>query len=147
MFCVTRNLVEGRHRRRFTSSHRHCCLSHDRHAVGRVTVEQTFPVKVDAERRPTPPQSLLDAAGVGDGQDLIAHLEAPGRIVLEGPATVLEGPATVLARLQAAVRAGKDGRGITASLADELLGERAGDTSLDPSPIQPDLDAEPDVGR
>ena len=105
-----------------------------------MTAEPVFRVKVDAKRRPTLPQSLLDAAGVGGGQDLIAHLEAPGRIVLEGPATVL-------ARLQAAVRAGKDERGITTSLADELLAERAGDTSLDPSTAGPDPAAEPDPAR
>ena len=105
-----------------------------------MTAEPTFRVKVDAKRRPTLPQSLLDAAGVGGGQDLIAHLETPGRIVLEGPATVL-------ARLQAAVRAGKDERGVTASLADELLAERAADTSLDPSTAEPDPDVDPDVGR
>ncbi len=89
-----------------------------------MTTEPTFRVKVDAKRRPTLPQSLLDAAGIGGGQDLIAHLEPPGRIVLEGAGTVL-------ARLQDAVRAGKDARGITASLADELLVERAADTSMD----------------
>lgn len=105
-----------------------------------MTVELTFRVKVDAKRRPTLPQSLLDAAGVGDGQDLIAHLEAPGRIVLEGPATVL-------ARLQAAVRAGKDERGITASLADELLAERATDTSLDTPAAAADPGAGPGTSR
>lgn len=98
-----------------------------------MSLEQTFRVKVDAKRRPTLPQSLLDAAGVGGGQDLIAHLDGPGRIVLEGPATVL-------ARLQAAVRAGKDERGTTALLADELLAERAGDTSLDDVQPTPDAD-------
>ena len=105
-----------------------------------MTVEPTFRVKVDAKRRPTLPQHLLDAAGVGDGQDLIAHLEAPGRIVLEGPATVL-------ARLQAAVRAGKEERGVTASLAEELLAERAVDTSLDPAPTDASTLAEPHADR
>ena len=66
-----------------------------------MTAEPRFRVKVDAKRRPTLPQSLLDAAGVGGGEDLIAHLEPPGRIVLEGPATVL-------ARLQETIRAGKN---------------------------------------
>lgn len=94
--------------------------------------ERTFRVKVDVKRRPTLPQSLLDAAGVGGGQDLIAHLDGPGRIVLEGPATVL-------ARLQAAVRAGKDTRGVNAALADELLAERAADASLDEA--SPESDA------
>lgn len=92
-----------------------------------MAAEPTFRVKVDAKRRPTLPQSLLDAAGVGPGQELIAHLDATGRIVLEGPATVL-------ARLQDAVRAGKDAHGVTASLADELLADRGQDTSLRAAP-------------
>lgn len=57
------------------------------------------------------------------GHDLIARVEGPGRIVLEDAATVL-------ARLQAAVAAGKAAAGITHSLAEELLAERAADTSL-----------------
>ena len=80
-----------------------------------MTDEAMFRVKVDAKRRPTLPQALLDAAGVGGGQDLIAHLEEPGRIVLEAPGAVL-------ARLQEAVRAGKQQRQ-----------EEAGDVDADAS--------------
>ena len=40
----------------------------------------------------------------------------------------------MLARLQAAVAAGMAERGVTASLADELLDERRADTSLEPDP-------------
>ena len=80
-----------------------------------MTGEVMFRVKVDAKRRPTLPQALLDAAGVGGGQDLVAHLEEPGRIVLEAPAAVL-------ARLQEAVRAGKQAR-------EEGAGDVDADTS------------------
>lgn len=80
-------------------------------------------LRLDGKRRPTLPQSLLDAAGVGPGQDLVARVEGPGRIVLEGAATVLAG-------LQAAVRSGKETHGSTGSLADKLLADRAADASL-----------------
>lgn len=60
---------------------------------------------------------------MGPGQDLVARVEGPGRIVLEAAATVLAG-------LQAAVRSGKETHGSTGSLADELLADRAADVSL-----------------
>lgn len=80
-------------------------------------------LKLDDKRRPTLPQSLLDAAGVGPGEELVAHVEGPGRIVLEGTDAVLAG-------LQEAVRAGKRSHGAVGSLADELLADRAADASL-----------------
>lgn len=100
--------------------------------VVRMAVGASYRVRVDDKRRPALPKALLDAAGVGPGEDLIASVEGPGRIVLEDAATVLR-------RLQAAVAAGMAERGVTASLADELLAERATDTSLemDPPPGEP----------
>ena len=95
--------------------------------VGGMTSPVSFRLRLDGKRRPTLPQSLLDAAGVGPGQDLVAHVEGPGRIVLEAAATVLAG-------LQAAVRAGKTSHGSTGStgsLAAELLADRLADSSLD----------------
>lgn len=84
----------------------------------------SFRLRLDEKRRPTLPQSLLDAASVGPGQDLVARLEGPGRIVLEGTAVVLAG-------LQAAIRSGRESRGSTRPLADALLADRAADSSLD----------------
>jgi bifunctional DNA-binding transcriptional regulator/antitoxin component of YhaV-PrlF toxin-antitoxin module len=99
-------------------------LAHARCMVGGMTSPVSFRLRLDGKRRPTLPQSLLDAAGVGPGQDLVAHVEGPGRIVLEGAATVLAG-------LQAAVRAGKTSHGSAGSLAAELLADRLADSSLD----------------
>ncbi len=96
-----------------------------------------YRVRVDHKRRPSLPQQLLDEAGVGAGQDLIARVEGPGRIVLEDAATVL-------GRLQAAVREGMAAHGVSGSLADELLAERAADTSLEPAP--PDAEIAGGVG-
>lgn len=99
-------------------------LAHSQCMVGGMTSPVSFRLRLDGKRRPTLPQSLLDAAGVGPGQDLVAHVEGPGRIVLEGAATVLAG-------LQAAVRAGKTSHGAAGSLAAELLADRLADSSLD----------------
>lgn len=75
-------------------------------------------LRLDDKRRTTLPPALLAAAGVGPGADLVARVEAPGRIVLESPAAILAG-------LQAAVRQGAPTRGHTRSLVEELLAERA----------------------
>ncbi len=83
----------------------------------------SFRLRLDGKRRPTLPQSLLDAAGVGPGQELVAWVEGPGRIVLEDAATYLAG-------LQAAVRLGREAHGSTGSLADEVLADRAADVSM-----------------
>lgn len=89
--------------------------------MGRVTVPVSFVLRLDGKRRPTLPQALLDEAGVGPDQGLVAHVDGPGRIVLEATNAVL-------ANLQAVVRAGK--HEANQALADELLQERADDTSL-----------------
>lgn len=111
----------------------HCAGS-----VVRMTAGTSYRVRVDDKRRPALPKALLDAAGVGVGEDLIASVEGPGRIVLEDAASVLR-------RLQAAVAAGMAEHGVTASLADELLTERAADTSLEPDPtsLEPDPPGDP----
>ncbi|MDP9399305.1 MAG: hypothetical protein M3P96_16450 [Actinomycetota bacterium] len=83
-----------------------------------------FRLRLDEKRRPTLPQQLLDEAGVHPGEDLLARVEGPGRIVLEGPRAVLAG-------LQAAVRAGREARGSTGSLTEELLSDRSVDPSLE----------------
>lgn len=80
-------------------------------------------LRLDEKRRPTLPQSLTEAAGVGPGEDLVARVDGPGRIVLEGADTVLTG-------LQAAVRSGRQTYGSTGSLADGLSADRASDMSL-----------------
>lgn len=106
-----------------------------------------YRVRVDVKRRPTLPQELLDAAGVGVNSDVVARLEGPGRIVLEAPAMVLS-------RLQEAVRTGRDAREADpAATADELSGDRAadetGESAVFPpnhSDLEPEAGTEPDVG-
>lgn len=67
--------------------------------LGAMSVPVTVRLKLDAKRRPTIPSSVLDAAGVGPGEDLVARVEGPGRIVLESASSVL-------AQLQRAVAEG-----------------------------------------
>ncbi len=81
-------------------------------------------LRLDEKRRPTLPQSLLDAAELRADQGLVARVKGPGRIVLEGTAAVL-------VRLQAAVQSGKVAHDSLGPLADEILADRAADTSLD----------------
>ncbi len=83
-----------------------------------------YQVKVDAKRRPTLPAVLLAEAGINPGHELVARAQGQGRIMLEDPMAVL-------AAFQDEVLAGKSENGVTGSLADELLVERANDGSLD----------------
>lgn len=95
-------------------------------------------IRLDDKRRTTFPASVLAAAGVPAGVDLVVRADGPGRLVLESPAAILK-------RAQDAVRAGKAARAAatgdpalaTASLADQLLAERRADTSLH-TPHRPD---------
>lgn len=82
-----------------------------------------FRVTLDAKRRPTLPTALLRAAQIDPTHELIARPDGEGRIVLEDPEALLRA-------FQSAVLAGKAERGVTGSLADDLLAERAADRSL-----------------
>lgn len=91
-------------------------------------------LKIDSKRRAVLSPAVLAAAELAPGADLVARVEGPGRIVLES----LD---TVLARVQEAVRCGKAAAAREAFLAgeeppaeflaDELMAERARDTSLE----------------
>lgn len=83
----------------------------------------SYPVRLDARRRPTLPSALLEEAGIADSQELVARVDGPGRVVLEDPAALL-------ASLQASVLAKKSTRNIRGSLIDHLLEERRNDKSL-----------------
>lgn len=83
-----------------------------------------FRVHLDAKRRPTLPARLLDEAGVAGERDLIARVDAPGRIILEDPALALS-------ELQDRVAAQLDAMGqSTSELIESLLADRDADTSL-----------------
>lgn len=84
----------------------------------------SYPVRLDARRRPTLPSALLEEAGIMVGsQELVARVDGPGRVVLEDPAALL-------ASLQERVAAEKPTRTIRGSLVDHLLEERRNDKSL-----------------
>lgn len=83
-----------------------------------------YRVRLDDRRRPTLPPALLAEAGIdAEPHELVAHVEGPGRVVLEDPAALLEA-------LQEAVAAGKKAQHLTRPLADQLISERAADSSL-----------------
>ena len=84
----------------------------------------SYSVRLDGRRRPTLPSALLDEAGIMTGsQELIAHVEGPGRVVLEDPTALLR-------ELQNSVAAHKRERHIRGSLVDRLLEDRRDDKSL-----------------
>lgn len=84
----------------------------------------SYPVRLDARRRPTLPSALLEEAGIrADSQELVARVDGPGRVVLEDPAALL-------ASLQASAVAKKPARNIRGSLVDHLLEDRRNDKSL-----------------
>lgn len=84
----------------------------------------SYPVRLDDRRRPTLPSALLEEAGIMAGtQELIAHVDGPGRVVLEDPTALL-------GALQKNVAERKHERRIRGSLVDHLLQDRRDDTSL-----------------
>lgn len=96
-----------------------------------MTVRASGRLQIDEKRRTTLPGPVLAAAGITAGSTLVARVEEPGRIILESPQLLL-------AQLQADIVEGRarlaEGVGdralVGASMADELLAERAADTSL-----------------
>lgn len=82
-----------------------------------------WPVRLDSRRRPTLPEELLSEARVGRGEDLVAHVEGEGRIVLETRDAIRR-------RLRQRFAEGRARVGHTADPVAELLHERARDTSL-----------------
>lgn len=83
----------------------------------------SYRLVLDNKRRPTLPAQLLRDAQVPEVKELVAHVEGPGRIVLEDPHAAL-------ARLQTAIAEGKRRRNRTDNLEQSLLDDRAADTSL-----------------
>ena len=75
----------------------------------------TYPISLDARRRPTLPAELIAEAGLGEGEDLVAYSEQ-GRIVISTRARLL---ASVQAMFRAA--RGQD----ESDQADELVEQRA----------------------
>ncbi len=84
----------------------------------------SFQLNLDQRRRPTLPASLLDEAGISaETTSLVGYSDRRGRIIIEDPMAALE-------ELGEMVVAGMRERGNTLSLLDDLLQERASDTSL-----------------
>jgi hypothetical protein len=83
----------------------------------------SYRLVLDSKRRPTLPAQLLREAELSGAREFVAHVEGPGRIVLEDPKAALT-------RLQTAVAAGKQRRHRGDSLEQSLLDDRAADTSL-----------------
>jgi hypothetical protein len=83
----------------------------------------SYRIVVDSKRRPTLPAQLLREAQLPEVKELVAHVEGPGRIVLEDPGAAL-------GRLQAAIADGKRRRHRSDSLERSLLEDRASDASL-----------------
>ena len=85
-----------------------------------VPVMTGYRVSLDAKRRPTLPAALLREARIDPTHELIARADGEGRIVLEDPSALL-------AAFQSEVLAGKAHHGVTGSLADDLMEDRAAD--------------------
>ena len=106
-----------------------CLFSHDGCMMGYMTDPvlthgASYRVRLDDRRRPTLPPALLEEAGIRAGRhELVAHVEGPGRVVLEDPTALL-------GALQEAVAAGKRARRVQGTLVEELLADRVHDTSL-----------------
>jgi hypothetical protein len=83
-----------------------------------------YRVRVDGKRRPTLPAALFAEAGIDPTHELIAHTDGEGRITLEDPMVVLAG-------FQAAVAAGLHETPEMGSLVEDLLEDRAADSSLE----------------
>jgi bifunctional DNA-binding transcriptional regulator/antitoxin component of YhaV-PrlF toxin-antitoxin module len=84
----------------------------------------SWPVRLDSRRRPTLPEELLSEAHVGRGEELVAHVESEGRIVLETREAIRR-------RLRQRFADGRLRVGHTGDPVADLLRERARDASLD----------------
>ena len=83
-----------------------------------------YRLRFDAKRRPTFPSSLLEDAGIDPSHEVVAHVEGPGRVVLEDPLVLL-------AAFQAEVARELEETGYTGDLADELIADRAAEALSD----------------
>lgn len=114
---------------RFGLTWEDCRFSHQSRMMGPMTDPAltrgaSYRVRLDDRRRPTLPPALLEEAGIRAGRhELVAHVEGPGRVVLEDPTALL-------GALQEAVAAGKRARRVQGTLVEELLADRVHDTSL-----------------
>ena len=123
--------VEGFHslQPRFDLTWEDCYISHRSRMMGDMTDPvlkrgASYRVRLDDRRRPTLPPGLLEEAGIVAGHhELVAHVEGPGRVVLEDPMALL-------GAVQQAVAAGKRTRGVQETLVNDLLADRSDDASL-----------------
>lgn len=96
--------------------------------VGRVSDHAGFAtgyrLRFDAKRRPTFPPALLEEAGIDTTHEVVAHVEGPGRVVLEDPLVLL-------AAFQAEVAKELKEAGYSGDLSDELVAERAAEALSD----------------
>ena len=83
-----------------------------------------YRLRFDAKRRPTFPAALFEEAGIDPSHEVVVHVEAPGRVVLEDPLVLLAG-------FQASVAKELDRAGFEGDLADELIAERAAEAASD----------------
>jgi bifunctional DNA-binding transcriptional regulator/antitoxin component of YhaV-PrlF toxin-antitoxin module len=84
----------------------------------------SWPVRLDSRRRPTLPEELLSEARVARGEELVAHVESEGRIVLETRDAIRR-------RLRQRFAEGRARVGHSGNPVADLLQERSRDTSLD----------------
>ncbi len=96
-----------------------CCKVGDMTMIG---PRGMYRVHLDGKRRPTLPAALLADAGLSSTRELVARTDGTGRVILEDPLAML-------ARFQRAVAAHKHNHGMTTSLVDDLIADRAADPS------------------
>lgn len=82
-----------------------------------------FRVSLDSKRRPTLPVALLRQAGLEHSHELVAHVDGPGRLVLEDPDAAL-------VAFQDEIAAARVATGFEDALDQDLLYDRASDGSL-----------------
>jgi bifunctional DNA-binding transcriptional regulator/antitoxin component of YhaV-PrlF toxin-antitoxin module len=89
----------------------------------RRAMSRAWPVALDVKRRPTLPAALLEEAGIAPTEALVAHSAGEGVIVLETRAAIRR-------RLRERYAEGRQRVDRSGSAAEELLAERAADSSL-----------------
>lgn len=83
-----------------------------------------YRLRFDAKRRPTLPSALLEEADIDTSHEVVAHVEGPGRVVLEDPLVLLSA-------FQAAVLKELEETGYSGDLSDELIAERSAEALTD----------------
>lgn len=83
-----------------------------------------YRLRFDAKRRPTFPPALLEEAGIDASHEVIAHVESPGRVVLEDPLVLLSAFQAEVAEELAEI-------GYSGDLSDDLIAERTAEALSD----------------